>query len=54
MTVVDLGSGAGFDAFLAWNRVGPTGKVIGVDMTDDMLARTRPSVAPRTLNFAKG
>ena len=41
MTVVDLGSGAGFDAFLAWNRVGPTGRVIGVDMTDDMLALAR-------------
>jgi SAM-dependent methyltransferase len=34
MTVLDLGSGAGFDAFLAWNRVGETGHVIGVDMTD--------------------
>src|SRR3954466_12284138 len=41
MTVLDLGSGAGFDAFLAWRKVGPTGRVIGVDMTDDMLARAR-------------
>jgi len=39
--VLDLGSGAGFDAFLAAARVGPTGKVIGVDMTADMLARAR-------------
>lgn len=31
-TVVDLGSGAGFDVFLAAKKVGPTGKVIGVDM----------------------
>lgn len=31
-TVVDLGSGAGFDAFLAATKVGPTGKVYGVDM----------------------
>lgn len=31
-TVVDLGSGAGFDAFLAASRVGPTGHVYGVDM----------------------
>jgi SAM-dependent methyltransferase len=31
--VLDLGSGAGFDAFLAAKKVGPTGKVIGVDMT---------------------
>ena len=41
MTVLDLGSGAGFDAFLAWRQVGPDGRVIGVDMTDDMLARAR-------------
>lgn len=31
-TVIDLGSGAGFDVFLAANKVGPSGKVIGVDM----------------------
>jgi len=41
MTVLDLGSGAGFDSFLAWQKVGPMGRVIGVDMTDDMLARAR-------------
>jgi SAM-dependent methyltransferase len=40
-TVLDLGSGAGFDAFLAAREVGRTGRVIGVDMTDDMLARAR-------------
>ena len=40
-TVVDLGSGAGFDAFLAADRVGDTGRVIGVDMTDEMLAKAR-------------
>jgi predicted methyltransferase len=34
-TVLDLGSGAGFDAFLAAARVGPTGRVIGVDMTPE-------------------
>lgn len=39
--VLDLGSGAGFDAFLAANRVGPGGKVIGVDMTEDIVARAR-------------
>ncbi|HNH50144.1 MAG TPA: arsenite methyltransferase, partial [Myxococcota bacterium] len=39
--VLDLGSGAGFDAFLAANAVGPTGSVIGVDMTPDMLNRAR-------------
>ncbi len=40
-TVLDLGSGGGFDAFLAARAVGPTGKVIGVDMTPEMLARAR-------------
>ena len=40
-TVLDLGSGAGFDSFLAARAVGPTGKVIGVDMTPDMLDRAR-------------
>jgi SAM-dependent methyltransferase len=39
--VVDLGSGAGMDAFLASIWVGPTGSVIGVDMTPEMLARSR-------------
>jgi len=40
-TVLDLGSGAGLDAFLAAQRVGPQGKAIGVDMTPEMLARAR-------------
>lgn len=40
-TVVDLGSGAGIDVFLAADSVGPSGKVIGVDMTPEMLARAR-------------
>lgn len=40
-TVLDLGSGAGVDCFLAARRVGPQGQVIGVDMTDDMLAKAR-------------
>ncbi|MDY6911872.1 MAG: methyltransferase domain-containing protein, partial [Chloroflexota bacterium] len=40
-TVLDLGSGAGFDCFLAANQVGPTGLVIGVDMTPDMLSKAR-------------
>ena len=35
--VLDLGSGAGFDSFLASNKVGETGKVIGIDMTPDMI-----------------
>lgn len=40
-TVLDLGSGAGFDCFLAADRVGKTGKVIGVDMTPEMLEKAR-------------
>lgn len=38
-TVVDLGSGGGIDVFLAARQVGPAGRVIGVDMTPEMLAR---------------
>jgi len=40
-TVLDLGAGAGFDAFIAARAVGPTGKVIGVDMTPEMVAKAR-------------
>ncbi len=40
-TVLDLGSGAGFDCFLAANRVGGKGRVIGVDMTPEMLEKAR-------------
>lgn len=39
--VVDLGSGGGIDVFLAASQVGPTGKVIGIDMTPEMIARAR-------------
>lgn len=38
-TVLDLGSGAGVDVFLAANKVGPKGRVIGVDMTEEMVNR---------------
>jgi SAM-dependent methyltransferase len=44
-TVLDLGSGAGFDCFLAAKAVGPSGKVIGVDMTPEMIARARRNAA---------
>jgi SAM-dependent methyltransferase len=40
-TVVDLGSGGGFDCFLAARQVGETGRVIGVDMTPEMIAKAR-------------
>jgi SAM-dependent methyltransferase len=48
--VVDVGSGAGFDSFVAADQVGPTGTVVGVDMTDEMLAKSRSTAA--TLGFA--
>lgn len=44
-TVLDLGSGAGFDCFLAARKTGPEGRVIGVDMTPEMLARARKNAA---------
>jgi len=44
-TVLDLGAGAGFDAFLAARGVGPTGRVIGVDMTAEMVAKARANAA---------
>ncbi len=43
--VVDLGSGAGFDAILCARRVGPAGRVIGVDMTPEMLEKARKNAA---------
>jgi arsenite methyltransferase len=49
-TVLDLGSGAGVDCFLAARRVGAKGRVIGVDMTDDMLEKARANA--RQGNFA--
>ena len=45
MTVLDLGSGAGVDVFLAAQQVGPQGRVIGVDMTDAMLEKARRNAA---------
>ncbi len=44
-TVLDLGSGAGLDAFLAARRVGPGGRAIGVDMTPEMIDRARANAA---------
>jgi len=43
--VLDLGSGGGFDVFIAGRKVGATGRAIGVDMTPDMLAKARRNVA---------
>jgi arsenite methyltransferase len=43
--VLDLGSGAGIDILLAARKVGPTGRVIGVDMTDEMIAKAHENIA---------
>jgi thioredoxin type arsenate reductase len=47
-TVIDLGSGGGFDCFVAGAKVGPSGRVIGVDMTPDMIAKARRNTAGYT------
>ncbi|MGD8708988.1 MAG: arsenite methyltransferase [Ectothiorhodospiraceae bacterium] len=49
MTVLDLGSGGGFDAFIAAREVGPEGRVIGVDMSEDMVALARRNAAKAQL-----
>ncbi|HEX4419433.1 MAG TPA: arsenite methyltransferase [Kofleriaceae bacterium] len=55
--VLDLGAGAGFDCFIAARQVGPTGRVIGVDMTADMVQRARANarkVRATNLEFRLG
>jgi arsenite methyltransferase len=51
--VVDVGSGAGFDSFVAADQVGPNGKVVGVDMTEEMLAKSRSTAAALKLGHVK-
>jgi SAM-dependent methyltransferase len=56
-TVLDLGSGGGIDALLAARRVGPTGKVYGLDMTEEMLALARENqrrAGVANVDFRKG
>jgi arsenite methyltransferase len=48
--VVDLGSGAGFDVFLAARKVGPTGRAIGIDMTKAMVEKARANADKSGLN----
>jgi ubiquinone/menaquinone biosynthesis C-methylase UbiE len=55
--VLDLGSGSGLDCFLAAQQVGPEGRVVGLDMTDDMLAlaqRNLEKVGATNVEFRKG
>jgi arsenite methyltransferase len=47
--VVDLGSGGGFDCFIAAGQVGPDGRVVGVDMTEEMLGRSRAAATAMRL-----
>jgi SAM-dependent methyltransferase len=51
-TVVDLGSGAGNDAFVACEEVGPEGRVVGIDFSEDMLAKARANAHRRGLGQA--
>jgi len=56
-TILDLGSGAGFDALISWRAVGPTGRVIGVDMTPEMIAKARENaerVGAGNVEFREG
>lgn len=56
-TVLDLGSGGGLDAFLAAKQVGPKGRVIGVDMTPEMVTKARANadkVAAKNVEFRLG
>ncbi len=56
-TIVDLGSGAGIDVFLSANKVGGSGRVIGIDMTDEMLEKARKNAKEngyRNVEFRKG
>jgi len=56
-TVLDLGSGGGIDVLLSARRVGPTGKVYGLDMTDEMLALARENqrkAGVENVEFLKG
>lgn len=52
-TVIDIGSGAGMDCLLAARRVGPQGRVMGIDMTDAMLERARHGAAEANLPQAR-
>jgi len=52
-TVLDLGSGGGIDVFLASRKVGPGGKVIGLDMTPEMIQRARANAAKAGLSNAE-
>ncbi len=51
--VVDAGSGGGFDSFIAAGQVGPEGRVVGIDMTEEMLAKSRATAADMGLDHVE-
>ena len=51
--VVDVGSGAGFDCFVAAHHVGPSGQVVGMDMTEEMLSKARATAASMGLDHVE-
>ncbi|MFP6748464.1 MAG: methyltransferase domain-containing protein [Alphaproteobacteria bacterium] len=51
--VVDIGSGGGFDCFIATQQVGPSGQVIGIDMTEEMLDKSRATATAMDLDHVE-
>jgi SAM-dependent methyltransferase len=51
--VVDAGSGAGFDCFVAAQQVGPAGRIVGIDMTEEMLAKSRATADRMSLGYVE-
>ncbi|NNE85633.1 MAG: methyltransferase domain-containing protein [Alphaproteobacteria bacterium] len=51
--VVDIGSGGGFDVFIAAQQVGPEGRVVGIDMTEEMLAKSRQTARDMELSHVE-
>ena len=51
--VVDIGSGAGFDSFIAASQVGVRGRVVGIDMTNEMLAKSRATATELGLDYVE-
>ena len=51
--VIDAGSGGGFDSFIAAGQVGPEGRVVGIDMTEEMLAKSRATAVAMGLGHVE-
>lgn len=50
---VDIGSGGGFDCFVAANQVGPSGRIVGIDMTEEMLEKSRATATDMSLDHVE-